>query len=323
MFTPKLLTPLLALLSQSAPRTTTATPASTTSPFRTLALASPLERLGVPADLAKMLERLASVALVVALMFVALRLVPWVERLILEKARKTGPHSATQSDIDLNQRVETLTRVVTSLFRAAILSVAVVMALGELGMEIKPLLAGAGIAGVAVGFGAQTIVKDFFSGFFILLEDQFDVGDTVTIGAVTGKVERMTLRVTMIRDPNGTAHFIPNSAIAQVANRTHGWARASVDLTFRAKVRVALAKELLEEAAKHAKTVAPLDDDAEGEVTIEGPNELEWGGTKWTLAVRAPATQLAAYKRALVEALHFVLESKGYEPDDGGRLGSS
>ncbi|MBL8678672.1 MAG: mechanosensitive ion channel family protein [Myxococcales bacterium] len=315
---------LLSLVAQSTTRTATNTPAGTSSlPFRTLALASPLERLGVAPDLARLVERLASIAAVVALMFVALRLVPWAERLILDKARKSGSHTATQSEIDLNQRVETLTRVVTSLFRAAILSVAVVMVLGELGMEIKPLLAGAGIAGVAVGFGAQTIVKDFFSGFFILLEDQFDVGDTVTIGAVTGKVERMTLRVTMVRDASGTAHFIPNSAIAQVANRTHGWSRASVDLTFRAKVRVGLAKDLLEDAAKHAKTVAPLADDAEAEISIEGPNELEWGGTKWTVAVRAPATLVATYKRALVEAIHFVLESKGYEPDDGGRLGSS
>jgi small-conductance mechanosensitive channel len=314
---------LVTFVAQSTTRASTPTPSGSSLSFRALALASPLERLGVAPDLAKLLERLASVAAVVALMFVALRLVPWAERLILDKAKKSGTHTATQSEIDINQRVETLTRVVTSLFRAAILSVAVVMALGELGMEIKPLLAGAGIAGVAVGFGAQTIVKDFFAGFFILLEDQYDVGDTVSIGTVTGKVERMTLRVTMIRDVHGTAYFIPNSAISQVANRTHGWSRASVDLTFRAKVRVGLAKDLLEEAAKHAKTLEPLKEDAEAEVTIEGPNELEWGGTKWTVAVRAPATLVSVYKRALVESLHHVFEARGYEPDDGGRLGSS
>ncbi len=314
---------IFALVAQTAARATTSAPAhSTTIPFRAIALASPLERLGVAPDLARWIEKATAVTLVIALTMASLRLVPWVERLVLAKAKSAAAAAhATESEIDMRQRVETLTRVVTSLLRAAVISLAVVMVLGELGMEIKPLLAGAGIAGVAVGFGAQSIVKDFFAGFFILLEDQYDVGDTVTIGATTGTVEQMTLRVTVLRDANGTAYFIPNSAITQVANKTHGWARASVDLTFRAKVRVGLARDILEAASTHAKTLVPISDDESAELKTEGPNELDWGGTKWTLSIRAPATQVAAYKRALIEAIHHVLHERGFEADDTGRLG--
>ncbi len=331
---------LLAVLGQTAPRAST--PAQTalgSIPFRAIALASPLERLGVAPDIARWVEKAAAVLLVVFLSVLALRLVPWVERLVLTKAKDSASPHATETEIDMRQRVETLTRVVTSLLRAAVISLAIVMTLGELGMEIKPLLAGAGIAGLAVGFGAQSIVKDFFAGFFILLEDQYDVGDTVTIGTATGTVEQMTLRVTVLRDANGTAYFIPNSSITQVANKTHGWARASVDLAFRAKVRVPLAKEILEAAALEAEralnpksaedTATTEDKDATKakpepvDVKIEGPNELDWGGTKWTLAVRAPATQVATFKRALIEALHHVLHERGFEADDTGRLGPS
>jgi len=290
-------------------------------PFRALALASPFERLGVAPDVARWIEKATAIAVVIALSILALRLVPWVERLVLAKANASVKAQTTESEIELRQRVETLTRVVTSLTRVAVISLAIVMVLGELGMEIKPLLAGAGIAGIAVGFGAQSIVKDFFAGFFILLEDQFDVGDTVTIGAVTGTVEQMTLRVTVLRDANGTAYFIPNSFITQVANKTHGWARAAVDLSFRSKVRVGLARDILAAAAKHAKTLAPLSDDEDAEIKTEGPLELDWGGTKWSLSVRAPATQVGAYKRALIEAIHHVLHERGFEADDTGRLG--
>lgn len=315
---------LLSLLAQTASRATTSTPATGGAggiPFRALALASPLERLGVAPDLARWIEKATAVTLVIALSMLALRLVPWIEKKVLAKAKESVKPHATESEIDLRQRVETLTRVVTSLTRAAVISLTIVMVLGELGMEIKPLLAGAGIAGIAVGFGAQSIVKDFFAGFFILLEDQYDVGDTVTIGTVTGTVEQMTLRVTVLRDANGTAYFIPNSSITQVANKTHGWARAAVDLSFRSKVRVGLARDILEAAATHAKTLAPLSDDDTVEIKTEGPTELDWGGTKWTLAVRAPATQVASFKRALIEAIHHVLHERGFEADDTGRLG--
>jgi small conductance mechanosensitive channel len=97
-------------------------------------------------------------------------------------------------------------------------------------IAIGPLLAGVGVAGLAVSFGAQSLVKDMISGFFILLENQFAVGDVVTVNGISGKVEWMTLRVVMLRDLEGTLHVIPNGSISVVSNRTRGYSRSVVDV---------------------------------------------------------------------------------------------
>jgi small conductance mechanosensitive channel len=104
------------------------------------------------------------------------------------------------------------------------------LVLGEFGVDLKPILAGAGILGLAVGFGAQTLVKDVITGFFILLENQIRVGDTVTAAGCTGVVEAVNLRTTVLRDQDGTTHIIPNSAITVVNNATRDWSRALLDV---------------------------------------------------------------------------------------------
>jgi len=104
------------------------------------------------------------------------------------------------------------------------------LVLGEFGIDLKPILAGAGILGLAVGFGAQTLVKDVITGFFILLENQIRVGDTVTAAGCTGVVEAVNLRTTVLRDFDGTTHIIPNSAITVVTNATRDWSRALLDV---------------------------------------------------------------------------------------------
>lgn len=263
-------------------------------------------------------------AVTVGLTVLFLRLVPWTERLVLRLAiRRADDRSATATELDLQARVHTLTTVVGSLTRVLVLSFATIMILGQLGMEIKPLLAGAGIAGVAVGFGAQSIVKDFFAGFFILLEDQYDVGDTVTIGTVTGTVERMTLRITVLRDVQGTAYFIPNSAVTQVANRTHDWSRAAVELVFAAKVSVDRAEKLLEQVRSRAHDNELFAEKYKESLVVEGPNEFEGGATRWAVSVKAPPLQAPAFKRALVSITHQVLLAEGYAPDANGRLAHS
>ena len=104
------------------------------------------------------------------------------------------------------------------------------ISLGEIGINLGPLIAGAGIVGVAVGFGAQSIVKDFLSGMFMLVEDQYGVGDSVDVGLASGTVERMTLRTTILRDTNGSVWYIPNGEIARVGNRSQVWSRAVLDI---------------------------------------------------------------------------------------------
>lgn len=105
--------------------------------------------------------------------------------------------------------------------RSAILAVAVLMALGQLGLNLAPLIAGAGIVGVAIGFGAQTLVRDFLSGLLILLEDQYGIGDRVDLSAeVAGVVEEVNLRVTRIKGDDGTVWFVPNGEIRRVGNKS-------------------------------------------------------------------------------------------------------
>ncbi len=110
-----------------------------------------------------------------------------------------------------------------------IFSIASVVILGDLGINLAPLLASAGVVGVAIGFGAQSMVRDYLAGIFMLVEDQYGVGDVITIGDATGTVENVTLRVTRLRDVSGIVWHIRNGAIEQVGNESQGWARAVVD----------------------------------------------------------------------------------------------
>ena len=128
------------------------------------------------------------------------------------------------------QRARTLTRVVHSTALVAMAIIAGLMILRELGLDITPLIAGAGIAGVALGLGAQSLISDVIGGFFILMEDQFSVGDSIQAGNIAGSVEKMTLRATFLRDLEGTLHVIPNGEMRIVSNRTKHWSRAMVDL---------------------------------------------------------------------------------------------
>lgn len=133
------------------------------------------------------------------------------------------------------QRAATLTQAITYVVRVAVWTLTILVVLGEFDINLGPLIAGAGIIGVALGFGAQSLVRDFLSGFFILLEDQFGVGDIieVSIGGqqVTGKVEKLNLRTTDVRAFDGTRHTIPNGNILMVGNRSRGWARVIVDVS--------------------------------------------------------------------------------------------
>ena len=128
------------------------------------------------------------------------------------------------------QRAETVSSVLESLATGVIFTVAILMALSELGMDIAPLIASAGIIGVALGFGAQSLVKDFLSGIFMVIEDQYGVGDVTDLGDAVGTVESVGLRVTRLRDVNGTVWYVRNGEVIRVGNKSQGWARAVVDV---------------------------------------------------------------------------------------------
>ncbi|MBW3574804.1 MAG: mechanosensitive ion channel family protein [Actinobacteria bacterium] len=127
------------------------------------------------------------------------------------------------------QRAETIGAVLRSVISAVIWTVALFTILAEFAINLGPLIAGAGIAGVALGFGAQSLVKDFLSGMFMLVEDQFGVGDIIDVGDASGVVEGVSLRTTRIRDVEGTVWHVPNGTISRVGNQSQQWSRALID----------------------------------------------------------------------------------------------
>jgi moderate conductance mechanosensitive channel len=181
-----------------------------------------------------MLDWLTAHGIRIALVLVFAVGVSWAGRGAVRKMRRRleGEASVTQA---LNlQRATTLTSILSNGVRVVVWAAATLMILGELGLDLAPLLAGAGIAGIAIGFGAQSLVKDFLSGFFLILEDQLAVGDMVQLnavgGTVEGRVEGLTLRATSIRAADGTLSIVPNGNLQLVANRSRGHGRVAVEI---------------------------------------------------------------------------------------------
>ncbi len=131
---------------------------------------------------------------------------------------------------ELEKRAKTLGKILRQTVTVLVWGVAGMAILAELGVDLKPILAGAGIAGLAVGFGAQTLVKDIISGFFILFENQYRVGDVIETAGVGGLVESINLRTTVLRDIQGRVHVVPNGSVNVVTNFTREWSRALLDM---------------------------------------------------------------------------------------------
>ncbi len=151
------------------------------------------------------------------------------------------------------QRAGTISSILKSLTTAVVSSVVIIMVLDLLSIPVAPLLASAGIVGVAVGFGAQSLVKDVISGVFMLVEDQYGVGDVVDLGDASGSVEAVGLRVSRLRDVDGTVWYVRNGEIQRVGNRSHGWARAVLDVPVAYGEDVGRAETLLKQTAVELK----------------------------------------------------------------------
>ncbi|HEX8004416.1 MAG TPA: mechanosensitive ion channel domain-containing protein [Mycobacteriales bacterium] len=154
--------------------------------------------------------------------------------LTVRVARRAVPRAvgrvadASRGDVRWEQRTRTLSGTLVSVVGVIVWATAFVTVIGQLGVNLGPLLAGAGVVGLAVGFGAQQLVRDVISGFFVLVEDQYGVGDTVTAGGVTGTVESMTLRLTRIRGDDGVLHHLRNGDLGTVSNASRGYGVATV-----------------------------------------------------------------------------------------------
>ncbi len=209
---------------------------------------------------------------VLAILLVAIAVTILAHFVVRRFRRKLEGVSSLTQEHNL-QRTATLTHALSTTLVTIIWVVAILLILGTLGVSIGPFLASAGILGVALGFGAQSIVKDSLSGFFILLENQFGVGDVLevqtTASPVSGKVEALTLRITTLRAFDGTLHVIPNGNMQVVSNKSKGWARAIVDVRVAYGEDVDRVREVLEELFEEVRQDPLLQ-----EWIMEGPSIL-------------------------------------------------
>jgi small conductance mechanosensitive channel len=166
------------------------------------------------------------------------------------------------------QMVHTIVSVMNDVGSVTIFVLAGMMALKDVNLDVRPLLAGAGVIGLAVGFGAQSLVKDIFHGVFIVLEDQYVIGDVIRVGAVTGQVERMTLRRTVVRDGEGTLVTIPNSEILVLGNLTRDWSQVSFSVSVGNRQKLDETLELLRE------TIRELSSDPNMKADLLDPPQL-------------------------------------------------
>lgn len=193
------------------------------------------------------LDWLLGVPLYVAVVLVVAFVARWALHRLIDRgvraltdntfARRLAQQRIVRGDADADAaversrlRAETVAALLRSVASFVVLGGAAIVILARLGIDVGPLIASAGIVGIAIGFGAQSLVKDFISGIFVILEDQYGVGDVVDVGAAVGTVEDVGLRVTRLRDVNGVVWYLPNGTISAVGNRSQGFGVATVDI---------------------------------------------------------------------------------------------
>jgi small conductance mechanosensitive channel len=216
-----------------------------------------------------------------------------------------------QLSLRSEQRIEALASVLRSVMSFTIMAIAAVMILGELGVELGPLIAGAGIIGVALGFGSQSLVRDFLSGIFILVEDQFGIGDIVSLdGTTTGTVEAVSLRTTRLRSVDGTVWHVPNGEIRRVGNMSQHWSRALLDIEVAYATDLARAQEVIKQVAHD---VWDEDKHVLEEPEVWGVEQLGANGVVIRLVVKTTPSEQYRVSRMLRERLKVAFDEHGIE----------
>lgn len=186
------------------------------------------------------------------------------------------------------QRVRTLSRVLRYTLTVVLTVVSALLILGEFGISVAPLLGAAGVAGIAVGFGAQSLVKDYFTGFFLLLENQIRIGDVIDAGGKVGAVEELTLRYLRLRDYGGNVHYIPNGQITVVTNMSVGFAYAVIDLGVAYGEDTDRVVEVIEEVGRQMRGDANLGPRILGDLEIAGIDQ--WADSSVIIRCRFQVT---------------------------------
>jgi small-conductance mechanosensitive channel len=213
------------------------------------------------------LEQVRVVAVKTAFLWLAAYVTWRLVRIIADRIVKVADDGLDGRLSHHEKRAQTIASLLKGVGKIVILLFTLILTLNQF-IDIAPLLAGAGILGLAVSFGSQSLVKDVISGFFILMENQFAIGDVIEVAGLSGSVEKMTLRVVMLRDLEGVLHIVPNGQITTVSNKTRGWSRAVLDIGVAYATNVDQAIAVLTEAA------ATFGDDPEWRARLDGVPEV-------------------------------------------------
>lgn len=226
---------------------------------------------------------------------------------IARALRSTNPATAQRRA----QRARTLGSVLRSTSALLISTIVILMVLAELGVSVAPLLASAGIVGVALGFGAQTLVKDFLSGIFMMAEDQYGVGDVIDVGEVAGTVEAVGLRVTRIREYNGTLWYVRNGEVLRVGNMTQLWARILYDVKIDYSADVDKAVELLAQIGADMYEDPDWRTDILEEPEITGIEDLDSEGVQLRLVAKTTPGMQWAVGREMRKRTKIAFDASG------------
>jgi small-conductance mechanosensitive channel len=219
---------------------------------------------------------------------------------------QTSEHS-----LRAEQRIDALASVLRSLVTFVIYGIALFMVLGEVGIQLGPLIAGAGILGVALGFGSQSLVKDFISGVFILVEDQFGVGDIIELdGQTSGVVDAVSLRTTRVRSVDGTLWHVPNGEIRRVGNKSQHWSRALIDVEVAYDTDLDHAEAVI---AGVAHELAGADEDVIEDPEVWGVERLGAHGISIRLVVKTRPSEQFRVSRELRRRIKAAFDREGIE----------
>ena len=243
----------------------------------------------------------------------------WLIKLVSNRLRKFGESKALPSGIRA-QQLKTLAGIVYSAGVFIIIFNALLQILPVFGINIGPLLASAGVAGLAIGFGAQTLVKDVINGFFILMENQYEVGDVIRTGGITGTVENMTLRKTLVRDDQGALSTIPNSTIAVVSNLTRDWAQVSLHIGVAYTEKSDRIIELLTQIGQELRNDPHWSDVLVSDPQVPGIDRVSGDQVDYLMLVKTrPGTQYTL-TRELRRRIKDCFEKNDVKPGGPGRM---
>lgn len=252
---------------------------------------------------------------VLLIAFILSRLLKLVTRHLTQLSHRQDLPSSVRS-----QQLRTISGVVYSIGLFVILFIASMQILALLGVNMGPLLASAGIAGLAIGFGAQTLVKDFINGFFIVAENQYDIGDTVRIAGVQGVVEMMTLRRTVLRDADGTVHTVPNSTIQVVSNLTRDWTQVNLHVSVAYGADSERVIAVLEQLGTELASDPKFADLIVATPQVPGIDKVSGTSVDYLMLVKTKPGAQFAVKRELQRRIKTSFEQNHIEPGDPSRI---